>query len=154
MFTIKIISIGNKQDKNLSILVDNYSKKLGAQLVIKSIDLKPEKKFNSVKQKKELEAVRINSNIDSSFVIAMDEKGKLFDSKEFASKIAKWKENFSGLTFVIGGADGLDKSILNKANIILSFSRMTLPHQLIKLFLVEQIYRSSTILSNHPYHRE
>lgn len=154
MFTIKIISIGNKQDKNLSILVDNYSKKLGAQLVIKSIDLKPEKKFNSVKQKKELEALRINSNIDSSFVIAMDEKGKLFDSKEFASKIAKWKENFSGLTFVIGGADGLDKSILNKANIILSFSRMTLPHQLIKLFLVEQIYRSSTILSNHPYHRE
>ena len=154
MFTIKIISIGNKQDKNLSILVDNYSKKLGAQLVIKSIDLKPEKKFNSVKQKKELEALRINSNIDSSFVIAMDEKGKLFDSKEFALKIAKWKENFSGLTFVIGGADGLDKSILNKANIILSFSRMTLPHQLIKLFLVEQIYRSSTILSNHPYHRE
>ena len=154
MFTIKIISIGNKQDKNLSILVDNYSKKLGAQLVIKSIDLKPEKKFNSVKQKKELEALRINSNIDSSFVNAMDEKGKLFDSKEFASKIAKWKENFSGLTFVIGGADGLDKSILNKANIILSFSRMTLPHQLIKLFLVEQIYRSSTILSNHPYHRE
>lgn len=154
MFTIKIISIGNKQDKNLSILVDNYSKKLGAQLVIKSIDLKPEKKFNSVKQKKELEALRINSNIDSSFVIAMDEKGRLFDSKEFASKIAKWKENFSGLTFVIGGADGLDKSILNKANIILSFSRMTLPHQLIKLFLVEQIYRSSTILSNHPYHRE
>lgn len=154
MFTIKIISIGNKQDKNLSILVDNYSKKLGAQLVIKSIDLKPEKKFNSVKQKKELEALRINSNIDSSFVIAMDEKGKLFDSKEFASKIAKWKENFSGLIFVIGGADGLDKSILNKANIILSFSRMTLPHQLIKLFLVEQIYRSSTILSNHPYHRE
>lgn len=154
MFTIKIISIGNKQDKNLSILVDNYSKKLGAQLVIKSIDLKPEKKFNSVKQKKEQEALRINSNIDSSFVIAMDEKGKLFDSKEFASKIAKWKENFSGLTFVIGGADGLDKSILNKANIILSFSRMTLPHQLIKLFLVEQIYRSSTILSNHPYHRE
>jgi 23S rRNA (pseudouridine1915-N3)-methyltransferase len=154
LFTIKIISIGNKQDKNLSILVDNYSKKLGAQLVIKSIDLKPEKKFNSVKQKKELEALRINSNIDSSFVIAMDEKGKLFDSKEFASKIAKWKENFSGLTFVIGGADGLDKSILNKANIILSFSRMTLPHQLIKLFLVEQIYRSSTILSNHPYHRE
>ena len=154
MFTIKIISIGNKQDKNLSILVDNYSKKLGAQLVIKSIDLKPEKKFNSVKQKKELEALRINSNIDSSFVIAMDEKGRLFDSKEFALKIAKWKENFSGLTFVIGGADGLDKSILNKANIILSFSRMTLPHQLIKLFLVEQIYRSSTILSNHPYHRE
>ena len=154
MFTIKIISIGNKQDKNLSILVDNYSKKLGAQLVIKSIDLKPEKKFNSVKQKKELEALRINSNIDSSFVIAMDEKGRLFDSKEFASKIAKWKENFSGLTFIIGGADGLDKSILNKANIILSFSRMTLPHQLIKLFLVEQIYRSSTILSNHPYHRE
>lgn len=134
--------------------MDNYSKKLGAQLVIKSIDLKPEKKFNSVKQKKELEALRINSNIDSSFVIAMDEKGRLFDSKEFASKIAKWKENFSGLTFVIGGADGLDKSILNKANIILSFSRMTLPHQLIKLFLVEQIYRSSTILSNHPYHRE
>tara|TARA_B100001057_G_C22585833_1_gene847029 strand:+ start:69 stop:533 length:465 start_codon:yes stop_codon:yes gene_type:complete len=154
LFTIKIISIGNKQDKNLSILVDNYSKKLGAQLVIKSIDLKPEKKFNSVKQKKELEALRINSNIDSSFVIAMDEKGRLFDSKEFASKIAKWKENFSGLIFVIGGADGLDKSILNKANIILSFSRMTLPHQLIKLFLVEQIYRSSTILSNHPYHRE
>ena len=84
----------------------------------------------------------------------MDENGKTFNSKGFAFEITKWAQNFSNLTFIIGGADGLDKSILANANFIFSLSEMTFPHQLVKLLLSEQLYRSSAILSNHPYHRE
>lgn len=127
---------------------------MSSQFNISSINIKPEKKYDSIDKKKKIEAEKIASHISGSFVVALDEKGKLYDSKEFAYKISWWKQNFSCLTFIIGGADGLDNSMLDKADAILSFSKMTFPHQLIKLFLYEQLYRSSAILTNHPYHRE
>ena len=127
---------------------------MSSQFNISSINIKPEKNYDSIDKKKKIEAEKIASHISGSFVVALDEKGKLYDSKEFAYKISWWKQNFSCLTFIIGGADGLDNSMLDKADAILSFSKMTFPHQLIKLFLYEQLYRSSAILTNHPYHRE
>jgi 23S rRNA (pseudouridine1915-N3)-methyltransferase len=63
-------------------------------------------------------------------------------------------QNFSNIAFIIGGADGLDKKIIEKSNWVWSLSSLTLPHNLVKVILVEQIYRASTILNNHPYHRE
>ena len=63
-------------------------------------------------------------------------------------------QNFSKVTFIIGGADGLDKKIIENSNWAWSLSDLTLPHNLVKIILVEQLYRASTILSNHPYHRE
>jgi len=63
-------------------------------------------------------------------------------------------KNFSKVTFIIGGADGLDKTITNNSNWIWSLSKLTLPHNLVKIILIEQLYRASTILNNHPYHRE
>jgi 23S rRNA (pseudouridine1915-N3)-methyltransferase len=63
-------------------------------------------------------------------------------------------QNFPNVTFIIGGADGLDKKIIEKSNWVWSLSELTLPHNLVKVILVEQIYRASTILNNHPYHRE
>ena len=154
MVKIKIISIGSKSDKNIAVLIDGYIKKMSNQFNIKWVNIKAEKKFDSIGQKKEFEANKIKSYIQDSYVIAMDENGKTFNSKGFAFEITKWAQNFSNLTFIIGGADGLDKSILANANFIFSLSEMTFPHQLVKLLLSEQLYRSSAILSNHPYHRE
>mgnify|MGYP001460867072 CR=1 FL=1 len=154
MFNIKIITISKSSDRNILESINNYSKKMSSQFNISSINIKPEKKYDSIDKKKKIEAEKIASHISGSFVVALDEKGKLYDSKEFAYKISWWKQNFSCLTFIIGGADGLDNSMLDKADAILSFSKMTFPHQLIKLFLYEQLYRSSAILTNHPYHRE
>jgi 23S rRNA (pseudouridine1915-N3)-methyltransferase len=154
LLKIKIISVGSKTDKGLRVLIDSYSKKMGNQFDVDWINIKAEKKFDSILQKKEYEAGKITTYIENSFVIAMDENGQLYNSKEFSIKMAGWIQNYPCLTFVIGGADGLHQSLLNKANIILSLSRMTFPHQLVKLFLSEQLYRCSAILNNHPYHRE
>ena len=154
MLKIKIISVGSKSDKNLKLLIDNYSKKMSNQFHVDWINIKAEKKFDLISQKKEYEAKKITAYIENSFVVAMDESGQLFNSKEFSDKMTGWIQNYPCFTFIIGGADGLNQSLLNEANFILSLSRMTFPHQLVKLFLAEQLYRCSAILNNHPYHRE
>ena len=154
MFKIRIISVGNNPDKNLKELIDSYSKKLSNQFEVDWINVKAEKKFDSTSQKKEYEAKKITAFIENSFVVAMDESGQLYNSKEFTNKMTGWIQNYQSLTFIIGGADGIHQTLINKADFILSLSRMTFPHQLVKLFLSEQLYRCSAILNNHPYHRE
>ena len=124
MFNIKIITISKSSDRNILESINNYSKKMSSQFNISSINIKPEKKYDSIDKKKKIEAEKIASHISGSFVVALDEKGKLYDSKEFAYKISWWKQNFSCLTFIIGGADGLDNSMLDKADAILSFSKI------------------------------
>lgn len=154
MLKIKIISIGNKIEKNVDTLIDSYTKKCSHFFHLEWVQLKSEKRFDSVAKKKALEAEKIIPQIGSSFLVALDEKGEMLTSKNFTLKISQWSQNFSCITFVIGGADGLDKSILKLANVTLSLSNMTLPHQLVKIFIAEQLYRASSILNNHPYHRE
>ena len=154
MLKIKIISIGNKIEKNVDTLIDSYTKKCSHFFHLEWVQLKSEKRFDSVAKKKVLEAEKIIPQIGSSLVVALDEKGEMLTSKNFTLKISQWSQNFSCITFVIGGADGLDKSILKLANVTLSLSNMTLPHQLVKIFIAEQLYRASSILNNHPYHRE
>ena len=154
MFKIRIISVGNNPDKNLKELIDSYSKKLSNQFEVDWINVKAEKKFDSTSQKKEYEAKKITAFIENSFVVAMGEGGQVYNSKEFTNKMTGWIQNYQSLTFIIGGADGIHQTLINKADFILSLSRMTFPHQLVKLFLSEQLYRCSAILNNHPYHRE
>ena len=87
-------------------------------------------------------------------IIALDEKGKMFSSVEFAGTIANFAGNGnSNLAFIIGGADGLGEEIKKRADLMLSFGKMTFPHLMIRSFLAEQIYRAETIINNHPYHR-
>jgi 23S rRNA (pseudouridine1915-N3)-methyltransferase len=154
LLKIKIISIGNKIEKNVDTLIDSYTKKCSHFFHLEWVQLKSEKRFDSVAKKKVLEAEKIIPQIGSSLLVALDEKGEMLTSKNFTLKISQWSQNFSCITFVIGGADGLDKSILKLANVTLSLSNMTLPHQLVKIFIAEQLYRASSILNNHPYHRE
>lgn len=154
MLKIKIISIGNKIEKNVDTLIDSYTKKCSHFFHLEWVQLKSEKRFDSVAKKKVLEAEKIIPQIGSSLLVALDEKGEMLTSKNFTLKISQWSQNFSCITFVIGGADGLDKSILKLANVTLSLSNMTLPHPLVKIFIAEQLYRASSILNNHPYHRE
>lgn len=86
-------------------------------------------------------------------LIALDQSGTQTDSAGFARRIGRWQEQASVLVFVIGGADGLAGSVLERADATLAFGRMTWPHRLARVMLAEQIYRASTILSGHPYHR-
>jgi 23S rRNA (pseudouridine1915-N3)-methyltransferase len=86
-------------------------------------------------------------------LVALDETGRQLDSAGLARRIARWQEQHGTLAFVIGGPDGLARSVLDRAEIALAFGRMTWPHRLVRVMLAEQLYRASTILSGHPYHR-
>ncbi len=131
-----------------------YTTKIKHQWSVEWIEIKPEKKFDSIAQKKKQEASNLLNYTNDTYLIALDENGHNYSSKEFSEKILSWIENFPSITFVIGGADGLDSSVTNSSSATLSLSRMTLPHHLVKIFLAEQIYRSLLIINNHPYHRE
>lgn len=92
---------------------------------------------------------------DPAKLIALDERGKPLSSQDFASLIARFRdEGAKTLNLVIGGADGLHESVRERADRIISFGAMTMPHQLVRVCAIEQLYRAATILSGHPYHRE
>jgi 23S rRNA (pseudouridine1915-N3)-methyltransferase len=87
-------------------------------------------------------------------IVALDEHGKSMGSEAFAALLARWRdEGKPAVSFLIGGADGLDPELLNAGALALSFSPLTWPHQLVRIMLAEQLYRATTILAGHPYHR-
>lgn len=101
------------------------------------------------------EAAAIAKALPAGAVLCvLDERGKSVDSPAFAERIAAWRDRaVADLAFVIGGADGLDATIRDRADLVLSFGAMTWPHQLARGMLLEQLYRAMTILAGHPYHR-
>lgn len=152
---IKIISIGSQPQKEINYLIDSYTQKISAYSKVEWINLQLKFKDKNIKIKKELESQNILSKIDSNaFIISLDEKGQTFSSVELSQQVEKIMLNHSNINFIIGGADGLDQGILEKSNLVMSLSYLTLPHQLVKVFLIEQIYRSYSIINNLPYHRE
>lgn len=87
-------------------------------------------------------------------VVALDEAGKSFTTSQFARRLETFRREGLDVAFVIGGADGLDRGLKQSASLVLSLSALTLPHQLVRVLLVEQLYRGVSLLHHHPYHRE
>jgi 23S rRNA (pseudouridine1915-N3)-methyltransferase len=115
-----------------------------------------ESRAGSAVSRKTEEAKAITAQLPAAgLVVALDERGKTLGSDDFAHRIARWRDDGKqSLSFVIGGADGLDPAFVKSADLALSFSPLTWPHQLVRIMLAEQLYRATTILSGHPYHRE
>jgi len=100
------------------------------------------------------EARGLRAALPEGVVIALDERGRSIGSEDFAARLARWRdEGRPAAGFLIGGADGLDPELVRAADLALSFSPMVWPHQLVRIMLAEQLYRATTILSGHPYHR-
>lgn len=90
-----------------------------------------------------------------AFVVALDERGRTLSSSEFAERLGRWRDDgISALAFLIGGADGLDPDLRDRADMVLSFGPMVWPHMLARAMLAEQLYRAASILAGAPYHRE
>ena len=102
------------------------------------------------------EAGRLSSAVArDAAVVALDENGRNLTSRALAAKIGAWQRHGrSELAFLIGGPDGLDAALLERADLVLALGRMTWPHRLVRVLLAEQLYRAATILAGHPYHRE
>ena len=138
----------------ISEAFESYIAKLNHEFTPQLIAIKPEKKFDSIEQKKLSEAEKILTHIEKEFLIVLDEKGIQFTSQELAQKLNHWSEHFKQIAFVIGGADGIHENVIQKANLIWSLSKSTFPHAFVRVLIAEQLYRAQSILENHPYHRE
>lgn len=91
---------------------------------------------------------------DKATIIALDERGKNLDSRAFAGQLGRWRDDaVSAAVFLIGGPDGLSPDLRRKAALTIAFGAATWPHQMVRVMLLEQLYRAATILSGHPYHR-
>jgi len=156
---ITVISVGKIKEKYLKEAIEEYSKRLSRYSKLDIIEVKDEHAPDNLSEKdieiiKGKEGERILSKLKDSFLIALAIEGKQLSSDDLAKKIKEIQTyNASHITFVIGGSLGLSKEVLQKANFKLSFSNMTFPHQLMKVILLEQIYRAFRINNNEPYHK-
>ncbi len=142
-----ILAIGKcKNGSPESALIAEYTKRSGWDIVIKEKD-----NSNQTDEAKFLQS----SIPNGAKVVVLDERGVNISSQELAGKMEKWiLDGCSEICFLIGGADGHLQSTRDKADLILSFGKLTLPHMLMRAVLSEQIYRAQTIINHHPYHRQ
>ena len=158
MLNINIICIGKIKEKYLRDALDEYSKRLSRFCKLTFTELPDEKipdKLNPSLENeiKSKECDNILNHIKKdSYIIALDLQGKEFTSEEFSKKIEDLSMENSNLTFIIGGSLGLNKTLLDKCPLKVCFSKMTFPHQLIRVFLLEQIFRAFKINNNEKYH--
>ena len=159
MIGINIICVGKLKEKYLKDAIDEYSKRLSKYCNLNIIEIQDEKlpgKVNDsiAKDIKQKECTKIlNAIKKDSYVMALDLRGKQFTSEEFSKKIDEVPvKGFSNITFIIGGTLGLTEEVLNSANEFISLSKMTFPHQLIRVFLLEQVFRAFKISNNETYH--
>lgn len=152
---IELVVLGALKEKSLRQLSDEYSKRISKYAKLQIKELKDEATNQNIDQVLVKEAVKLKKAIDpNSYIIILDIDKKQLSSEQFAKKLSDIAiyEN-SKITFVIGGSYGIADEIKNMANLRLSFSEMTFPHQLFRIMLLEQIYRGLSINNNSPYHK-
>jgi 23S rRNA (pseudouridine1915-N3)-methyltransferase len=147
---IRIIAVGRQKASPTLDLCDEYLKRMKWNVSIKEIDAP---KGSTSAQEAPLILKQLPKQ---AFIIALDERGETLTSPEFAKKLGKWHNQAPDhdLTFLIGGADGFTDEIRKKAGFLMSFGKQTWPHMLVRVMLMEQIYRAQQILAGHPYHRQ
>lgn len=157
---IDIICVGKIKESYLTEAIKEYSKRLSRYIKLNVIELKDEKTIDGQSEAldekvKEIEGDRILKVInDNAFIFVLDLKGREIDSVGFSNKIEYLRvSGYNDIQFVIGGSLGLSEKVVKRADYLLKFSEMTFPHQLMRVILLEQIYRAFRIMNNEPYHK-
>ena len=155
---IKLLAIGKTDNKNLQILIDDYSKRLSFYIKFELeiiADLKNVKNLSEIQQKDKEGELILSKLSPTDNLILLDENGTNYTSLQFSDYLQKkMNTGIKTLVFVIGGPYGFSDEIYNKAKGKIALSQMTFSHQMVRLFVVEQIYRGFTILKNEPYHHQ
>lgn len=158
MLHIDVVCIGKLKETYLKDAILEYSKRLSKYCALRIIEL-PDEKVNSIlsdTQKERIIEKESNSILlhikENSYIIALDLTGTQYTSQEFADKLAQLPMQYAHITFLIGGTLGMSKNLLARSNEIISFSKMTFPHQLFRVFLLEQLFRCFKIQNNEVYH--
>ena len=156
---LKVISVGQLKNNPILEIQRDYESRilnLSKSVGIKKLEIKelPISKKSSIKERQKEEAKIISQHIkQDNLNVFLDGKGENINSVDISQIISKSSFDGKDLVFFIGGPDGFDEKIIKVANKIISFGRVTWPHKLIRIMLLEQLYRGVTILNNHPYHR-
>ncbi len=150
---INIVCVGKIKEKFFVEAINEYAKRLSRFCDLKIIEVEEESKMSNTDKKCEIESENLLEKC-GGIIVALDGSGKLLSSPEIANFIKlKTNNGISEISFVIGGSNGLSQNLKNRADLVLSFGKITFPHQLFRVVLLEQIYRAFTILEGLPYHK-
>lgn len=154
---LKILSVGQKMTSWVATGYQEYAKRMPRECSLELVEIPPAKrtKQSDIPKVVDAEGKKILAAIKKTdYVVALELKGKQWSTGDLAKKLATWQGVHSVVVFVIGGADGLSKDCLNRANEQWCLSLLTFPHPLVRVVLSEQLYRGWSLMNNHPYHRE
>lgn len=147
---IKIICVGKIKEKFFKDAINEYLKRLSKYTKLEIIELVDESTGDIISK----EGIKILEKIkDDDYPILLDINGEMIDSLSFANKLDKLTSEYKNIVFIIGGSYGVSRDVKNRAKMLLSFSKLTFPHQLFRVVLLEQIYRAYKINSNEAYHK-
>ena len=152
MMRLTIIAVGRHKAGPLKALQEFYAERSRWPLTIREIEER--RKLPPAELKAREAELILGALPKDAVLVALDARGKTLSSTDLAARFARWRDADASLAFVIGGADGLADSVVDKAKLVLSLGAMTWPHLLVRGMLLEQIYRAQQILAGHPYHRE
>ncbi|TVT28062.1 23S rRNA (pseudouridine(1915)-N(3))-methyltransferase RlmH [Salinicoccus cyprini] len=157
---ITLITVGKLKEKYWQQAVDEYRKRLGAYAKLELVEVPDEKEPNNASEKdieniKDKEAEKILGRVkDSQHVVTLEIHGKTYTSEQLASQYQQWMNTGkSDIVFIIGGSNGLGQAVKQRSNQEISFGTLTYPHQMMKVMLMEQIYRANKIIKNESYHK-
>lgn len=156
---LALVAVGRLKAGPERDLVERYRARIeaaGRGLGLSGLDITelPESRARRDQDRRAEEAAAILDRVGTGALLVFDERGKSPSSEAFAERIGGWRDaGKAGLCCVIGGPDGLDDSVRRRADLIVSFGALTLPHQIVRALVTEQLYRALTILAGHPYHR-
>lgn len=154
MLKVTLVAVGRARGGPEAALVEDYVRRLRWPFTL--VEVQARKATLQGEALKAEEAAAIRAKLpQGAALVALDERGRLFDSRGFASALGGFAESGRReVALVIGGADGLDASLRDQADLVLALGRLTFPHMLVRALIAEQIYRAQTILDGHPYHRD
>jgi 23S rRNA (pseudouridine1915-N3)-methyltransferase len=153
---LRIVALGHRLPSWIAEAYADYARRMPRGFSLQLVELKaePRDRGKSTAQVLSAEAERIGAATQGFHVVALDERGLSRTTAELASTLGRWRDSALDVAFVIGSADGLAESVKHDANIVIALSALTLPHGLVRVMLVEQLYRAASLLQGHPYHRE
>jgi 23S rRNA (pseudouridine1915-N3)-methyltransferase len=157
---LRIVTVSSRAPQWIKQGYEEYARRMPREFSLDLIEVKPEPRSGADLSAKEIlrlkqaEAARLRAHLaDFETVVALDERGRMFSTMTLSNQLRDWQTQSHSVAFLIGGADGLAEDLRESARLQMSLSPLTLPHQLVRVILAEQLYRAVSILNNHPYHR-
>jgi 23S rRNA (pseudouridine1915-N3)-methyltransferase len=153
---LRVVALGQRLPSWVGAAFQDYARRLPREFALELVEIKPEPRDRgkSVAQILDAEARRIAASTKGWNVVALDERGEPWTTARFAERLRDWRDRAWSVAFVVGSADGIAAAVKRDADALFALSALTLPHGLARVVLAEQLYRATSLLQGHPYHRE